>query len=98
MKTLLTELAGTTAQGPLALGPDVRAYRFTHPERGEVLVTWSLGDPTQIALPLPAEVVVSRDGDQQAVSTDSILVSSSPQYLWSESGSESGSQSESESE
>ena len=88
LATMLAELRETTCEGPTSLGEDavlpVRAYRFSHPEKGEALVAWSLGAAVEVALPRPARRIVGRSGEAVAPPHDTVRLSGAPVYVWLE--------------
>ena len=81
LRTLIAQLEDTVAHGPIPSPPGTLVHRFTHPQRGGVLVGWAVGEDVTFETSSSAERIVTRDGLEIAPS-DSIRLTASPQYIW----------------
>jgi tRNA A-37 threonylcarbamoyl transferase component Bud32 len=82
LQNLIAQLEGTTARGPVPSPPGTLAHRFTHPDRGELLVAWSVEAEIPFSLPQSAERAISRDGEDLDPAARQVMLTNSPQYLW----------------
>jgi hypothetical protein len=81
LRTLNSQLEGALCVGPVKTADGVRLYRFTHSERGEVFVGWSLEGEVRLQLPRPVTVRVSRDGESSPTSGTEVTLTPSPRYF-----------------
>jgi len=80
LKTLISQVEGTTFHGPLPAPDGAFLYRFTR-DAGELVVGWSVTPNQRATLPRPARSAIDRDGQSlPAPAGTDIVLGSSPVY------------------
>jgi hypothetical protein len=82
LATLDRQLEGSSCHGPVDSPSGTRLFRFTHPDRAELLVGWSLTDPIEIDLPRSPSAILERDGKERDPTDGRVTLIGSPLYFW----------------
>jgi hypothetical protein len=81
LATLLAELGGTVAEGPLPAPPGARLFRFRRPGGGAVVAAWAVAGEVELEPPGEVGTVVGRDGAASRIRPRRLRLGPAPVYL-----------------